>query len=56
MPSLLLALIIALLQWLVTEAFSTDPSFNHTLFLYGNLQIIVIIWIYQTFNKYIKLN
>lgn len=51
-----LLIAIAVLQWLVITLLpNVEPQFNHTTFLYGNLQIIGIIWVYQVINKYIKL-
>lgn len=52
---LLSLLIMALLQWYI--CFMVDePSFDYTAFLYGNLQIVAVLWVYQTVTKYIKLN
>ena len=66
MPSkLLVVTAFAILQWLCVMASVgiaqwLDPSvpvplwFNPTQFLAGNLQIIIVLWVYQTITKYIK--
>lgn len=66
MPSqLLVVTAIAVLQWLCTLASLRlsqwlNPElviqlwFDPTAFLLGNLQIIFILWTYQTITKYIK--
>ena len=66
MPSnLTVATAIALLQWLCTLASVyvlelLEPNvpvplwFEPNAFFAGNLQIIAVIWVYQTINKYIK--
>ena len=47
-------LIIALLQWLVIDI--QQPLFmDHTMFLLGNLQIIVIIVVHHYINKWFKI-
>ena len=51
---LLLLLAIAVLQWLVVSLLPIEPPFDQTVFFAGNLQIIVVIWVYQTITKYIK--
>lgn len=54
---LLLLLLISVLQWLVVMVLPSTPTdFNPTTFLLGNLQIIIIIWVYQTIKKYVKFN
>jgi hypothetical protein len=66
MPSqLIVVTAIAILQWLCILA-STQLSqwfhpelnvalqFDPTTFLYGNLQIIFVLWAYQTILKYVK--
>lgn len=51
--SLPLLVLIALLQFYVS--FLVDLQlFDYEAFLYGNLQIIAIMWFYKTINKYIK--
>lgn len=56
MPLLLLTLI-ALLQWGIVILLPNTPSdFNPTTFLYGNLQIIVILWFYRVITKYINVS
>ena len=55
MPSpLLVALIIAVLQWLVTLCLPPIEDFDSTTFMLGNIQIIAIIWFYQMITKYIR--
>ena len=66
MPSqLVVVTAIAVLQWLCVSASVymlelLEPNlpvplwFDPTTFLYGNLQIIFILWAYQTIIKYIK--
>ena len=66
MPSqLVVVTAIAILQWLCTLASLRlsqwlQPElpiplwFDPTTFLYGNLQIIFILWVYQTIIKYVK--
>lgn len=53
MPLLLLTLI-TLLQWVLAMYLPSIPDFNPTTFLYGNLQIIIILWSYRVTTKYIK--
>lgn len=55
MPLLLLTLI-ALLQWAIAMYLPSSPDFNPTTFLYGNLQIVVILWFYRVITKYIKVS
>ena len=55
MPSpLMVALTIAVLQWLVTLCIPPIEDFYSTVFMLGNIQIIAIIWFYQMILKYIK--
>lgn len=66
MPSqLVIVTAIAILQWLCVTASVgiaqwLDPNaivpvwFDPTAILAGNLQIIIVIWVYQTITKYIK--
>lgn len=42
---------IALLQWLLLSTFTT---FDPTGLLYGNLQVLIPIWVFKTAIKYIK--
>lgn len=51
MPLLLLTLI-ALLQWVIAMYLPSITDFNPTTFLYGNLQIIIILWSYRVTIKY----
>lgn len=52
---LLLLLLISVLQWFISFVFD-EQAFDYTTFLLGNLQIIIIIWVYQTTKKYVKFN
>ena len=54
MPLLLLTLI-ALLQWVTAMYLPSIPDFNPTTFLYGNLQIIIILWSYRVTIKYARI-
>ena len=66
MPSqLVIITAIAVLQWLCVMASVgiaqwLDPSvpvplwFEPNAFFAGNLQIIIVLWVYQTITKYIK--
>ena len=51
---LLLLLFIAILQWLVIQLPGVHPEYDATTFLYGNLQIIIILYVYRFIKKYIK--
>jgi len=39
----ILLIIIALLQWLVMQLPNINPTFDSTVFLYGNLQMIIVV-------------
>ena len=66
MPSqLLVVTAIAVMQWLCVSASVyvlqlLEPNlpvplwFEPNAFFAGNLQIIAVIWLYQTINKYVK--
>lgn len=62
MPSQILVLTaIAIWQWLsvlliqrIHPELNVALDFDPTTFLFGNLQIILILWVYQTVTKYIK--
>ena len=51
---LLLFTAIAVLQWLVVSLLPIEPPFDKNTFLLGNLQILVVIAVWQLFNRYIK--
>lgn len=51
---LLLLLLIAVLQWLVLQLPGVHPEYDATVWLYGNLQIIIMLFLYRTINKYVK--
>ena len=51
---LLLLLLISVLQWLVLHLPNVHPEYDATTFLYGNLQIIIILFVYRVIKKYIK--
>ena len=66
MPSqLIVVTAIAVLQWLCITAsvgligymepnLSAPSWFDVNAIFFGNMQIIIVIWLYQTINKYIK--
>lgn len=59
MPLLLLLLTISVLQWVVVLliiefADLVNINFDPTMVLYGNLQLIILIVIYNFIKKYIR--
>ena len=50
---LLLLLLISVLQWFICFVFD-EQTFDYTAFLYGNLQIIVILFVFNTVKKYVR--
>ena len=51
---LLLLLLISVLQWLILHLPGVHPEYDATAWLYGNLQIIIMIFVYGLIKKYIK--
>ncbi len=51
---LLLLLFISVLQWLVFQLPNVHPEYDATAWLYGNLQIIIMLFVYRLIKKYIK--
>jgi len=48
-------LAITIIQWIVFQLMLTDLDIDPTAFLYGNLQIIIILALWKFINKYINL-
>lgn len=53
MPLLLLTFV-SVLQWLILNIPGINPEYDPTLWLLGNLQIIIMIFVYRLIKKYIK--
>lgn len=51
---LLLLLVISVLQWLTLQLPGVHPEYDATVWLYGNLQIIIMLFVYRLIKKYIK--
>ena len=51
---LLLLLLISVLQWSILQITNVHPEYDATLWLYGNLQIIIMLFVYRLIKKYIK--
>ena len=51
---LLLLLTVSILQWLILQLPGVHPEYDATAWLYGNLQIIIMIFVYGLIKKYIK--
>ena len=51
---LLVLLTLSVLQWLVFQLPGVHPEYDVTVWLYGNLQIIIMIFVYGLIKKYIK--
>ena len=51
---LLLLLFISVLQWGILHLPGVHPEYDATAWLYGNLQIIIMIFVYGLIKKYIK--
>ena len=51
---LLLLLLIAVLQWLILHLPNVHPEYDATVWLYGNLQIVAMLFVYKVIKKYIK--
>ena len=51
---LLLLLQISVLQWLILLLPGVHPEYDATVWLYGNLQIIIMLFVYRVIKKYIK--
>lgn len=55
-PTLPLLLAIALVQWLVLQLPHVETEYDTTTFLMGNLQMVIILGLYQVFNKYVHVS
>ena len=53
-PPLVVAMTCTILQWVASLVLPPIPDFNPDQVLIGNLQIIGVIWVYQTITKYVK--
>ena len=51
---LLLLLTVSILQWGILHLPGVHPEYAATAWLYGNLQIIVMLFVYRLIKKYIK--
>lgn len=51
---LLLLLTVSILQWLILQLPGVHPEYEATDWLYGNLQIIITLFLYRLIKKYIK--
>ena len=51
---LLLLLTVSILQWLILHLPGVHPEYDSTVWLYGNLQIIIMLFVYRLIKKYIK--
>ena len=51
---LLLLLFVSILQWGILHLPGVHPEYDATAWLYGNLQIIIMIFVYGLIKKYIK--
>ena len=51
---LLLLLFVSILQWGILHLPGVHPEYDATAWLYGNLQIIIMIFVYRLVKKYIK--
>ena len=51
---LLLLLFVSVLQWLILHLPGVHPEYDVTVWLLGNLQIIIMLFVYRLIKKYIK--
>ena len=51
---LLLLLVVSILQWGILHLPGVQPEYDATVWLYGNLQIIIMLFVYRLIKKYIK--
>ena len=51
---LLLLLFVSVLQWGILHLPGVHPEYDATAWLYGNLQIIIMLFVYRLIKKYIK--
>lgn len=51
---LLILLTLSVLQWLVFQLPNVHPEYDVTVWFYGNLQIIIMLFVYRLIKKYIK--
>ena len=51
---LLLLLFVSVLQWLILHLPNVHPEYDATAWLYGNLQIVAMLFVYKVIKKYIK--
>ena len=53
---LLLLLTVSILQWGILYLPGVHPEHDATVWLYGNLQIIIILFVYRVIKKYVRIN
>lgn len=51
---LLIPLTLSVLQWGILHLPGVHPEYDATAWLYGNLQIIIMLFVYRLIKKYIK--
>ena len=51
---LLLLLFVSVLQWGILHLPGVHPEYDATVWLLGNLQIIIMLFVYRLIKKYIK--
>ena len=51
---LLLLLFVSVLQWWILYLLGVHTEYDVTVWLYGNLQIIIMLFVYRLIKKYIK--
>ena len=51
---LLLLLTVSILQWGILHLPGVYPEYDATAWLYGNLQIVAMLFVYRLIKKYIK--
>ena len=51
---LLLLLFVSILQWGILHLPGVHPEYDVTVWLYGNLQIVAMLFVYRLIKKYIK--
>ena len=52
---LLYLLVMVLIQWLVVQLPHIQAEYDTTAFLWGNLQIIIMLYVYNLIKKYIRI-
>ena len=51
---LLLLLTVSILQWGILHLPGVHPEYEATVWLYGNLQIVAMLFVYKVLKKYVK--